>query len=742
MKTSKIKVGRAVLSTPPSRDDLGAVRTPRPTIEDSFDDIVIEPERYELHAAPIYNFKVPRRRFFKLLGGGVLIVTLVQHALAQESGRAGRGRGGGNRPREISAWLHISEDGTITVFTGKAEVGQNIRTTLTQVVAEELHAPVSSIRLVMADTELTPYDAGTFGSRSTPDMVPQLRRMAAAAREALIDLAVEQQKVERSALTVAEAKIKNSATGASWGFGQITKGQKLMKAVADNPETTPATKWKVAGTPVPKVDGADFVSGKHKYASDVTLPGMLHGKLVRPASFRAKIASIDTKEAEAMSGVTVVHDGEFVGVVAPNTLQAERAAKAIRIEWSGGAQFSDAQLFDQLKRGARLTTDAMPTDGENGEKKLSATYTIAYIAHAPLEPRAAVAEWKGGKLTVWTGTQRPFGVKAELMQTFGLADEKVHVIVPDTGAGYGGKHSGEAAIEAARLAKAAGKPVKLVWTREEEFTWAYFRPAGVIDVSGTVSKEGKITAWDFHNYNSGGSGIRMLYDVPGAKTQSSGAQNGSPLRQGSYRALAATANHFARESHVDDLARLAKMDPFEFRLKNLTDKRLRSVLEAVAEKFQWSKAKADEQRGFGIAVGSEKNSCVATCAEVSIDKKSGKVSVVRVVQAFEAGAVLNPDGLKNQNEGAIVQGIGGALFEAIRFNNGKISNARFSEYRVPRFSDAPQIEIVLLDPKESQSIGAGETPIVGIAPAIGNAICSATGKRLRSMPMAPDGLKA
>jgi isoquinoline 1-oxidoreductase len=318
----------------------------------------------------------------------------------------------------------------------------------------------------------------------------------------------------------------------------------------------------------------------------------------------------------------------------------------------------------------------------------------------------------------------------------------VRVIVPDTGAGYGGKHNGEAAIEAARLAKSAGKPVKLVWTREEEFTWAYFRPAGVIDVSATVTREGKITAWEFHNYNSGGSGIRMLYNVPGARTESRNAAGGSPLRQGSYRALAATANHFARESHVDDLARLVKMDPLEFRLKNLTDKRLRAVLEAAAEKFQWGKTKSDEQRGFGIAVGSEKNSCVATCAEVSIDKKTGKVSVVRVTQAFECGAVLNPDGLKNQNEGAIVQGTGGALFEAIHFADGKITNPRFSDYRVPRFSDAPKIEIVLLDLKESTSIGAGETPIVGIAPAIGNAICAATGQRLCSMPMAPNGLKA
>lgn len=702
----------------------------------TFDDVVIEPERYELHAAPIYNFHLARRNFFKVVGTGVLVVALVKRAAAQESGRAGR-RGGGRRPSDIGAWLHIGEDGLITVFCGKAEVGQNIRTSLTQVVAEELRVPVSSVRLVLGDTQLTPYDAGTFGSQTTPQMAPQLRRVAAAAREALIDLAAEQQKSERADLIVAESKVKNSKTGAAFAFGQITKGQKLMKTVADDAPVTPASKWKIAGTPVAKVDGADFVSGQHKYASDMKVPGMLHGKIVRPSAFHAKLASLDAKEAETMPGVTVVHDQDFVGVVAPDVLTAQRAATAVKAEWTSSAQISDAQLFEQLKKGARVEASNAPA--KDGEQKLSATYNIAYIAHAPLEPRAAVAEWKDDKLTVWTGTQRPFGVRSELAQAFRIAEENVRVIVPDTGAAYGGKHSGETAVEAARLAKSAGKPVKLVWTREEEFTWAYFRPAGVIDISGTVTREGKINAWEHHNYNSGASGIRMLYDVPGAKTQFHNTQ--SPLRQGSYRALAATANHFARESHMDDLARAVKMDPLEFRLKNLKDARLRAVLEAAAEKFEWNKAKPDEQRGFGLAGGSEKGSYIATCAEVRIDRKTGKVSVVRVVQAFECGAVLNPDGLKNQNEGAVVMGIGGALFEAIRFANGKISNPHFADYRVPRFSDAPQIEIVLLDRKEAASNGAGETPIVGIAPAIGNAIFSATGKRLRSMPMVPEGLK-
>jgi nicotinate dehydrogenase subunit B len=369
-------------------------------------------------------------------------------------------------------------------------------------------------------------------------------------------------------------------------------------------------------------------------------------------------------------------------------------------------------------------------------QKLERTYTIAYIAHAPLEPRAAVAEWKDGKLTVWTGTQRPFGVRGELANAFRIPETSVRVIVPDTGSGYGGKHTGETAIEAARLAKAAGKPVKLVWTREEEFTWAYFRPAGVIDVTSGVSKDGVITAWDFHNYNSGNAGLRPVYAIQNQRNEFHRSE--TPLRQGSYRALASTANHFAREVHIDELARGLKMDPLEFRLKNLKDERLSAVLEAAAKAFGWGVSKPAANHGFGIAGGFEKRGYVANCAEIAVDRASGKVKIIRVVTAFECGAIVNPDGLKNQVEGSVIQGIGGALFEAIDFAEGKILNPRFSRYRVPRFSDTPKLETVLLDRKDLPSAGAGECPIVALAPAVGNAIFDATGVRLRSLPMVPN----
>jgi isoquinoline 1-oxidoreductase len=404
---------------------------------------------------------------------------------------------------------------------------------------------------------------------------------------------------------------------------------------------------------------------------------------------------------------------------------------ALKAEWKSEAQPSDRDLYAYLKAHAEAGEDrdnrgSVEHGMAEADHKLSESYTVAYIAHIPLEPRAAVAEWNGDKLTVWTGTQRPFGVRSELMEAFGISEERVRVIVPDTGSGYGGKHSGECAIEAARLAKAAGQPVKLVWTREEEFTWGYVRPAGVIEISSGARTDGRITAWEFHNYNSGSSGMQITYEIPNRQIVFHPSK--SPLRQGSYRGLAATANHFARESHIDELAHAVGMDPLEFRLKNLKNERQRAVVEAAAEKFGWGKHKAS-----GLSLGFEKGAYVGCCAEVAME--GGRPKIVRVVEAFECGAVVNPDHLRNQVEGAVIMAIGGALFEQLRFDNGRLTNPMLSRYRVPRFADVPVIETVLVDRKDLPSAGAGETPIIGLAPAVGNAIFQATGKRLRSMPM-------
>lgn len=689
-----------------------------------------------------HMFEVSRRDIFKLLGAGIVIGICAPSALTQESGRFHREE----EPQNLDAWLHIGEDGKVTVFTGKAEMGQNIRTSLSQQVAEELRVPMSSITLVMADTDLTPFDMGTFGSRTTPQMGPQLREASASARELLLQMAAQHWQAEPSQLVAENGAIRNKKTGQSITYGELTHGQKLVKMIGDDPPMTPATEWKIAGTSVPKVDAKDFVSGAHQYTLDISRPGIMQEKVLRAPAFHAKLASFQDNGAEKQPGVKVVRDGDFIGVAAETLPAAERALGVVKAQWNAPQQLAEKDLFsylrnhpDQEERGgfggrSNHVTGSVEKAMASAAKTLAQTYTVAYIQHAPLEPRAAVAEWEGGKLTVWTGTQRPFAVKQELAGAFHISEDKVRVIVPDTGSAYGGKHTGECAVEAARLAKGAGKPVKLIWTREEEFTWAYFRPAGVIDVKSGIARDGTIVAWEFHNYNSGPAAIDTPYNVANKKIEFHPTEN-PPLRQGSYRGLAATANFFARESHMDGLAHLAGLDPLQFRLKNSNDPRLSAVFETAAEKFGWGRQKATPERGFGIAGGFEKGSHVAACAEVSLDPSTGKVKIVRVVQAFDCGAVINPQGLKNQISGAIVQGIGGALFEAIHFDNGRVLNPHFRDYRVPRFHDAPKIEVELIDRKDQKSMGAGETPIMALAPAVANAIFSANGKRLRSLPL-------
>src|SRR5882724_4782939 len=708
---------------------------------------VLEPERYEIRSNALHHFSLQRREFLKMMGAGIAIFSAAANTAGQESGGR-RGNRDQEQPKDISSWLHINDDGIVTVFTGKVEVGQNTRTTLTQSVADELRVPLSSIRMVMGDTALTPFDMGTFGSRSTPYMSPQLRRVASAARDLLLEQASAEWKTPAHKLTTSDGKITNPASGATLTYAQLAQGKTLAREIPDADPVTPPDQWTIAGKPVPKVDARAFVTGQHQYTPDLRPANLLHGKVLRPASFGATLVSADLAAAKAMAGVVVVRDGNFVAVAAPTERAAEKAIAAIHAEWKSTPQISGNQLYSYLKTHAE-------TDGEHQQPhekgsvvnglaaathRLEQTYNVAYIAHAPLEPRAALAEWKDEKLTVWTGTQRPFGVQEELSAALHLPKDRIRVIVPDTGSAYGGKHTGDAALEAARLSRAANRPIKIVWTREEEFTWSYFRPAGVIEIKSGLAADGKLTAWEFHNYNSGGSGIQTPYDVANQLIQFHPVN--SPLRQGSYRGLAATANHFARECFMDELAHLTKIDPLEFRMKNLSDVRLRAVFESAAKTFGWPHKKTRPGQGFGMGGGVEKGGYVATFAEIAIDVNSGDVRVVRVVTAFECGAIVNPDGLRHQVIGANIMGLGGALFESLEFDDGRISNPHFAQYRVPRFRDIPKIEAILLDRKDLPSAGAGETPIVGLAPAIGNAMFDATGTRFRALPLAPRGLKA
>lgn len=679
------------------------------------------------------NNLIGRRQFFAHAGSGLAVLFSVCHAPSFAIDLNNKDEG------DLDSWIHIGTDNKVTVYTGKVEVGQNIRTSLAQMVAEEMDVRMESIEMIMGDTFLTPYDRGTFGSRSTPYMGPQLRKAAATAREHVLQLASKKFGVAASTLRTSSGTVQHANSSRSVTYGQLVQGKNMTLRVRDDIALKPAGAWKLAGKAVHKVRGEDFITGRHKYVSDMRLPEMLYGKILRPPSYGATLDTVDTSAARATDGVIVVEDGDFIGVCANSPGVASDALKRIKVTWKTTAQPSQDNLFAYLKS-HQDDRDESPAPANVGQAfgsaqfKISQTFNVDYIAHVPLETRAGIAQWKDGVLTVWTGTQRPFGVQEELSSQFNLSKDKIRVIMPDTGSGYGGKHTGEAGVEAARLAKAAnGRPVKVVWTREEEFTWAYFRPAGVIDVNAGMAADGKIVAWEFHNYNSGGSGIQTQYDIPHKHIKYHACR--SPLRQGSYRALAATANTFARECVIDDLAHLIKADPLDFRLNQLKHERMIGVLRAASEKFGWSSWTSKPNHGIGIACGDEKGGFVATCAEVNVLPENGRITLVRICVAFECGAIINPLNLENQVAGAVVQGLGGALFESIQFGNGKIHNASLAEYRVPRFADVPPIDVVLVNRTDLASAGAGETPIVAIAPAIRNAYANATGKRLYTLPL-------
>lgn len=701
--------------------------------DSSYDDEqLIEPVRF--------HFAVDRRTFVQVLGTGILISMTAGPALAQRRGRRGGFRGG--PPPNVAARIHIGHDGTITVLTGKTEMGQGARGQIAQAAAEELRVPLSRVQVVMADTGLVPNDGVTAGSRTTPSTVPSVRQGAAAARELLTAHSAQKWNVEPDALDVREGTIYHPATQRQVSYAELAEDAELLErfaaTVPSDVDLTPVGEWQALGTSHAPPTRRDMVTGAHRFPSDMTRPEMLYGSILRPPTYGAKLKSIDLSPAEAMSGVVVVRDGEFVGVAAPTAFQARQAIEAIAptAEWETVSLPSTDVLYDHLRQHADGVPDnPFAEELEQAAKSLKQTYTVAYVQHAPLEPRVALAEWADGKLTVWAGTQNPFGFVGELSRAFRVPEEDVRVIVPDFGGGFGGKHTGEAAIEAARLARGVGRPVLLRWTRGEEFTSAYFRPAGVIDVEASLDDQHRITSWYMVNINSGRSSVDSPYDI--SRSRATSVRSRPPLREGSYRALAATANTFARESAMDELAAAAGVDPLEFRIAHLPAGRLRAVLELAARKFNWGDRVKERQpdRGVGLACGTEKGSYVAACAEVEFDRDKNQFRVVHVCEAFECGAIINPDNLSSQVEGCITMGLGPALSEEIRIEESAIENATFRRYRVPHFRDVPTIDVQLLNRPDLPSVGAGETPIIAIAPAIANAVFHATGQRVRQMPI-------
>ena len=682
----------------------------------------LAPERFELDEKSPYRFELDRREFIAAAG---LIITASGSVACGGKAEAAQGK----------TRLHISPSGEITVFTGKVEVGQGSRTQLTQAIAEEMRVPMDAITLRMADTDVSPDDGSTAGSRTTPRTVPVVREAAARARELLTRTAAEKWATPAADIAVVDGAAVSGER--RFTYAELA-GVELTDSEQADPALTPIKDWKTLGQSATKLDSRAIVTGEHRYSSDIVRPGMLYGKVLRPPRYGARLTGV-------ADGEGVIRDRDFVGCVASTSREAQQTLDRIAAtaEWQFESHPSSDELHDHLKQtavrsgagrqGPQVFSKGSTDAGFGAAKKtIEATYRVPYIQHGPMEPRAAVAEWADGRLTVWTGTQRPYGVRQQLSEAFRIPEDKVRLIVPDTGGGFGGKHTGECAIEAARLAKAAGKPVSLRWTREEEFTWAYFRPAGLFEMRAALDSAGRILAWELATYNAGTAGLRSPYAVENTLEQYFPCK--SPMRQGSYRGIAAGTNTFAREAFMDELANEADKDPRQFRLANLTDPRLEAVLISACDAFGWDDWRPSKGLGRGLAVGTEKGGYVATCAEVEIGATGPTVR--RLVETFECGAIQNPDNLRAQVEGSVIQGLNVALREGARFKEGELASGLFSKYPMPRFRDVPPIEVVLLDRKDIPSAGGGETPIITVAPAIANAIYDATGEVRRSLPLA------
>lgn len=692
------------------------------------------------------NNGIPRRDFVRLLGGGIFIffqpwniLDIIPEPLPQARSLS----------KDYNAFLHIAGDGTVTCYTGKIEMGQGIITSLPVMMADELNVPLDKVKIVMGDTDLCPWDGGTFGSQTTQNFAMSMRAAAAEAKGVLFEMASAQLGVP---VTQLEAKdgvitdIKNPETKVT--YSQLSKGQKLEKFLDVKPSIEDNTKFTLVGKSYKHSDGYVKVTGQAKYTGDQKLPGMLFARVLRPPSLSVKLISADVSGAEKIDGVKVIRDGDFIAVVSESRDRADEAIVKIKAEYSADElNINDNTIFEQILKSDTTprvvrTAGDLATGRQESVKLFESEYHDGFLAHATIETHTALANFEGGKLTVWASTQTPFPLQDRLVRDLAMTRETVRVITPFVGGGFGGKSAIEQAVEASKLAKITGKPVMVVWTREEEFIYDAFHTAGVVKVNSGIDSNGKIKFWDYHVYYSGNRGSDTIYDVPNATTTSysltRNARPVHPFATGPWRAPNANTNTFARECQIDIMASAAGIDPLEFRLKNLKDEKMIACLKAVADKFGYVAGKSPGGRGIGVACGTDAGTWVAHMAEVKVDKNTGKVRVIRIACAQDMGLCVNPEGALIQMEGCLTMGLGYTLSEEVKFEGGKIQSLGFDSYEIPKFSWLPRLDCIILDRKDKPPKGGGEPAIVAVGAVIASAIYDATGARLFRTPMTPE----
>lgn len=699
------------------------------------------------------ELNLSRRGFMAAAGAGLFVFFGVDRVRACQEQEPARLPQRVNMPADLNAYLRIGADGRVSCFSGKVELGQGVMTALAELLAEELDVDYSSVDVVLGDTDQCPYDMGTFGSMCMPIFGPALRAAAAEARAVLLQMAAERLHVPADQLRVHAGVVTvASAPGQRVTYAELVEGKRIERHLANVP-LKPVKDFTIAAHAATRKDALDKVTGKGKYAADFTLPGLLHGRVVRPPAHGSKLISADTGAAEKF-GAQIVREGDLLAVLHERPDLADRALGLVNAQFDPPpASVNDQTIFDHLLKTAPPSRPAGAVgDMAAGEKAAATivemTYLNSYVAHAPLETHSATASIENGKATVWVSTQAPFSIRPQVAQALGFTQQNVRIVAPYVGGGFGGKSNGPQAVEAARLAKAAGKPVQVIWNRAEEFFYDTFRPAAVVKIRAGLTRDGKISFWDFNVVGAGEREADTFYDIPNHRALSAGGWQGGnppgmhPFGVGAWRAPSANTNSFARESHMDSMAAQAGADPLEFRLKHLSDVRMRRVLEAAAKQFGWKPAKAPSGRGVGVACGVYSGACVATMAEVSVNRSTGHVQVKRIVSALDVGWVVNPDGMRQQMEGCLTMGLGYALTEEVHFNNGEVLDRNFGSYEIPRFSWIPKIDTILMDNPGAAPLGGGEPPIITVGAVIANAIYDAASVRMLQLPMTPERIVA
>jgi CO/xanthine dehydrogenase Mo-binding subunit len=733
-----------------------------------------------------------RRRFLKQGAAVAIAFTLTpRYDAAAQGTPASTLPGSLQTNRRLDAWLAVNADGTVTVYTGKVELGQGITTALAQIVADELDVDLARISMVSGDTSRTPNEGVTSGSLSIEQGGTALRFAAAEARALLLAAAATKLSAPASELGVADGVV-TAADGKRTTYWEVTSADLLRREATAKSDLRPAASHKVIGKSVPRRDIPAKVTGGVAYVQDMRLPGLLFGRVVRPPSYRAKLRVLDDAAVRAMPGVVaVVRDGSFLAVAAEREEQAIAAAQALRsaAQWDEHADLppADAVLFAQMKRARTqdsvVSEKTRPDVAATATRRREADYTRPYMAHASIGPSCALAQWTDGKLTVWSHTQGVFPLRGDLAKALSMRPVDIVVIHREGSGCYGQNGADDVALDAALVARAAkGRPVKLQWMREDEFAWEPYGSAMAIHLAAGLDAAGSIVDWQHdvwthtHSMRPGDpDGCNLLAswhletplkpgrarDIP--QPSGGGDRNAVPLyvfpqqrivnhllpempiRVSALRTLGGYANVFAVESFIDELAADAGADPVAFRLRHLEDPRAKAVIEAVTAAAGWRPgAKGDGRHGRGIGFAKYKNLAVwcAVIAEVEVDPKTGAIRVPAIWAAADAGMIVNPDGLANQIEGGCIQSTSWTLREAVRYDDTRILTRSWSDYPILSIAEVPRVEVKLIDRPSERPLGVGEGSQGPTAAAIANAFANATGRRLRDLPFTPERVKA